>query len=148
MHAALSMGYPGPGFNPAVITRAQQNVTDTFHIAPDGAIISWDGFCVPRSFAEFNERFPDHVRRFAAARDKYDREDLVSDLNLYLMTAPPPGRFFGCQDRCQTFDPQRADGATESRFLGYINEILTNHFLTLTRKKKITPLGHPRTVSM
>lgn len=126
---------------------------EPYRILEDGHIQNQDGFVVPRSFQEFHVEFPLHVHHFVRRHMPHashaDREDRESELNLYLMTVPLTSKFRvpgangfaeGCRDRIQTFAPERAYGASKPRFLNFINSMLTNYFITLTKRAVINPI--------
>jgi len=89
----------------------------------DGRYVGHDGFVAPRDFAEFYERFPQHVRNWVArhvdrSTPKQDVEDWTQDLLIHLHCLPPNSkhRESGKQDVVQTFDPIKQYGASRARF--------------------------------
>lgn len=126
---------------------------DPYQRLRDGQLVGSDGFNVPRSFAEFNQQFPNHVhqfvRRHMGRSSEADREDRESELNIFLMTLPEGSKFRepgtngypgGCQDRVQTFDPDLGYGAGKARFLNFINHLLLNFFITLAKRSHFQPV--------
>lgn len=126
---------------------------DDYQRSCDGHIVGDDGFIVPLSFGEFYQQFPNHIHNFVRRRmarcSSADREDRESELNLFLMTLPEVSKFRepgtngfanGCSDRIQTFHPDRAYGASKARFLSFINYLLLNAFITLTRRMLYHPI--------
>lgn len=121
----------------------------------NGHWVGHDGFIVPANFAEFFERFPRYISNWvarympAAQYSITEREDRVSDLLLHLMDLPTdsiyrqPGandRSEGCVDRIQVFHPARFYGASEPRFYSFLNRILLNHFISLSKKPGMNSL--------
>lgn len=127
----------------------------------DGHIVSHDGFIVPRNFSEFFSRFPKHVRGFVRrhmiGKPPQDVEDRESDLLCFLMSLPETSKYrkpkrkgspAACSDRIMTFDPDRSFGATQARFLSYINRILFNRFLSLESKRQHEPVTRSGTLRL
>jgi len=107
-----------------------------------------DGFVVPNNFAEFYERFPNHIRqwvkRHADRSSNEDIDDWTQDLCAHMSSLPATSNYrrAGKQDVIQTFDPFRHYGANLPRFLNYINRCLANRFLTIRAERMRNPLSH------
>lgn len=134
---------------------------DPYTISEDGHVVGQDGFVVPKDFAEFYERFPQHVRNFVHAHWTHasdtDREDREHELLLHLMTLPADSKFRqpgyngienGCEDRIQVFHPDSAYGASAKRFFWYINHCLRNHYFSQGRKAISNPVRRASTMSL
>jgi hypothetical protein len=114
----------------------------------DGHYVGHDGFVVPNDFAEFYERFPDHIRRWVKrhVRKSSSNEniaDWAQDLCAHLSSLPATSKYrrAGKRDVIQTFDPFRHYGATLPRFLNYINRCLANRFRTIHSEHMRNPLS-------
>jgi hypothetical protein len=110
---------------------------DPFEYA-DGHYVGHDGFVVPKDFAEFYERFPDHIRRWVKRHadrcsSKEDIDDWTQDLCAHMSSLPATSKYRrdGKRDVVQTFDPFRHYGASLPRFLNYVNRCLANKFRTI-----------------
>jgi hypothetical protein len=123
---------------------------DPYFIAKDGHIIGNDGFIVPISFEEFVGRYPTYLRSRVRVWAPYrsDTEDLESELAIFLMSLPADSKFrmesssrfpCGCKDRIQTFDPDRAYGASAPRFFNYTKLILKRRLIYLWYKASRSP---------
>jgi hypothetical protein len=129
----------------------------------DGHVVGHDGFVVPINFDEFYRRFPLYVKKFCrrhmpiAYHSAADREEREADLLLHLITLPVDSKFRqpgynghenGCTDRIQTFVPASSYGASQSRFLNFINKCLLNHFISLGKKAGANPILRYSNVSL
>jgi hypothetical protein len=126
---------------------------DPYSISDDGHLIGDDGFIVPSSFEEFIERYPryvrDRVRLWSPNHGDWECEDQEGELVIFLMSLPDKSKFRvpglnrfpdGCKDRIQTFDPDRAYGASAPRFFNYIKIILRNRLISLWQKAASDPM--------
>jgi len=125
----------------------RKNRRDPFEYI-DGHYVGNDGFIVPKDFAEFYERFPDHIRRWVKrhadrSSSNEDIDDWTQDLCAHMSSLPATSdyRRAGKQDVIQTFDPFRHFGANLPRFLNYINRCLANRFLTIRSEHMRNPLS-------
>lgn len=134
---------------------------DLYTVSEDGHFIGQDGFVVPRSFEEFFERYSRHVsgrvRLLWPHGSSTEREDIESELLIFLMSLPDESKFrspgynrfpSGCKDRIQTFCPDNAYSASEPRFFNYIKIILTNHFISLRMKASSNPARPSNTLRL
>lgn len=68
--------------------QVSSNAVPKYTILADGHIVGSDQFVCPLTFAEFNTRFPNHVRNFtrrnASYRNADDIDDITFDLVFYL----------------------------------------------------------------
>jgi hypothetical protein len=107
----------------------------------------------PKNFGEFYRMFPRHVRDFVRRRmtnrPREDQQDRESELLTFLMTLPQASKFRtpgtnghedGCLDRIMTFNPVRCGGDSPGHFLGYVNRILLNRFISLEGKDQSNPV--------
>lgn len=128
---------------------------DPYTISEDGHHVGMDGFVVPKSFAEFYERYPQHVQQWVRRRTKgfsveeFIREEYVSELIVHLLTVPEDsifrvpgtnGHAEGCTDRIQTFRPDRSYGCSAPRFFHWLNHILSNQFIVMAKKRRNDPM--------
>ena len=120
----------------------------------DGHCVGHDGFVVPNNFAEFYERFPDHIRRWVKRHtdrcsSNEDIDDWTQDLCTHMSSLPATSNYrrVGKQDVIQTFDPFRQYGATLPRFLNYINRCLANRFRTIHSEHMRNPLSRAEPLS-
>jgi hypothetical protein len=114
-----------------------------------------DGFCVPRNFEEFWERWPHYIRNWVKKRlHKYivdeDVEDWEMELLLHMKYLPERSkwRLAGMQDVIQTFNPELQYGASEKRFRNYVNNCLANRFNTIMSKRNKNPICRPGNYSL
>jgi hypothetical protein len=121
----------------------------------DGRFVGHDGFVVPKNFDEFNERFPEYVRKWVrrhteASASREDIEDWTQDLLIHLRYLPinSKHRDTGKEDVIQTFDPVKHFGANQARFQNYINLCLTNKFRSLYSKRRKDALSQPGNMSL
>ena len=121
----------------------------------DGRSVGSDGFVIPKDFAEFHERFPDHVRRWvskhaASSASQEDKEDWTQDLLIHLSHLPLTSKYreAGKGDIVATFDPLRHHGANEARFRNYIKLCLANKFRTMHSKRMKDALCRPGNLSI
>jgi len=121
----------------------------------DGRSVGSDGFVIPKDFAEFHERFPDHVRRWvskhaASSASQEDKEDWTQDLLIHLSHLPLTSKYreAGKGDIVATFDPLRHHGANEARFRNYIKLCLANKFSTMHSKRMKDALHRPGNLSL
>lgn len=89
------------------------------------------GFCPPKTFTEFFERYPYVVRtrlRLQWSLRRPELEDLEHELYIHLMTLPPESVFRGkgCIDRISTYDPNKRDGGNEALFIDYVHLLIDN----------------------
>lgn len=114
----------------------------------DGHYVGHDGFVVPKDFAEFNERFPQHIRgwvkRHAGRCSSEDIDEWTQELCVHMSSLPARSehRNSGKRDVIETFDPVRQYGANFPRFLNYINRCLANRFRTIQSKRTRNPICH------
>jgi hypothetical protein len=128
---------------------------DMFYVSVDGHYIGDDGFVVPKDFGEFYSRFPNHIRNWVRKRvrtksSEDDVNDWAQDLTKHLMFLPEESkhRESGKVDVIQTFDPFKQYGASQRRFLNYINFCLHNKFRTVGSKFGRNPLSCQANVSL
>ncbi len=121
----------------------------------DGRSVGSDGFVVPKDFAEFQERFPNYVRKWvskhaATSASQEDKEDWTQDLLIHLSRLPLTSKYreAGKEDIVATFDPLRHHGASEARFRNYINLCLANKFRTMRSARMKNPLCRPGNLSL
>jgi len=132
---------------------------DPFTIV-DGHYVGDDGFVVPNNFGEFFVRFPAYIRMWVHKHAYWcpaaDAEDLAQDLILHIQHLPLsskhrlPGanhRPNGCRDVIETFDPYKQHGASERRFLNYVNLCLANKLRSIRSKKGIDALSQAGNLS-
>jgi hypothetical protein len=152
-HPSEANTLPSVSSDTAAALLSELPYKEGYTIDAEGRFVGVDGFEVPRNFAEFYEEFPNHVRNFV---DRHmmqyswaDREDRTSDLLLFLMTLPERSKFRepgfngftnGCEDRIQTFHPDRSYGASKPRFLAFVNLMLLNQFISLMKKRNSNPI--------
>ena len=127
---------------------------DPFTIA-DGHYVAHDGFVVPKNFDEFHQRFPHHISNWVKRHadrfaPKEDLEDWTQDLIVHMKYLPTTSkhRDAGKEDIVQTFDPNKHYGASQPRFLNYINLCLGNKFKTLHSARMKNPLCRSGNVSL
>ena len=131
----------------------RKNRCDPFEYV-DGHYVVNDGFIVPKDFAEFYERFPNHIRRWVKrhVRKSSSNEDIADwtqDLCAHMSSLPATSKYrrAGKRDVIQTFDPFRHYGATLPRFLNYINRCLANRFRTIHSEHMRNPLSRAEPLS-
>lgn len=159
--AATSNPAPAERSDRKLFVKYSGHVREPYSVSADGHYIGEDGFVVPRSYAEFREQFPTHVRNFVDRHmfgySQADCEDCTSELDIYLMTMPRVSKFReagcngfpdGCADRIQMFDPEKANGASKARFLSFINRLLTNCFISLRKQQYNNPVGRNSTLAI
>ena len=102
-----------------------------------------DGFIVPNSFEEMEERYPNYVRNWVCRRIQklpYDPtvEDWASELSLFLRSLPPTSKMKarGFVDVIDVYNPWSSFGASARRFFGYVNRCLANRHFTISVKQK------------
>ncbi len=132
-----------------------------YSVSDDGHFVGDDGFVVPRNFNEFFERHPRYVR--SRVRSLWptvsgaECDDRESELLIFLMTLPEKSGFRalgyngfpqGCEDRIQTFSPDRAYGASKPRFFHYLKMVLTNRAISLSVKALSNPIQRRSTLSL
>ena len=134
---------------------AQDGYTgDRFYASTDGHYVGDDGFVVPKDFTEFYARFPHHIHNWAKKRmyggSEDEVEDWSHDLLIHLQSLPKESkhREDGKTDVIQTFDPFRQYGASQRRFLSYINFCLMNKFRTVGSKFSRNPLSRADNISL
>lgn len=134
--------------------RRLQQKPESFTVS-DGRFIGADGFVVPKDFHEFNLRYPQHVRLWVrkhggASAQPQDLEDWTQDLLIHLKYLPATSKYrlLGKEDIVQTFDPIRHYGASQRRFLNYINLCLGNKFRTMRSARMKEPLCNPGNLSL
>ena len=133
---------------------------DPYTVSPEGNFVGSDGFVVPKNFAEFNEAFPRAVKQWVRSAyqraSEAEKEDRVSELNLFLMTLPEGSKFSepgyngleaGCTDRIQTFSPE-AFGVSGKRFFHWFNRLLFNQHIKLSKKAQGNPIQRFNTLSL
>lgn len=116
---------------------------------------------MPNSVEEFLERYPRYIRDRVRSRWTHvsltEREDYESDLLVFLIALPEGSKFrtsgynglpHGCKDRIQTFNPDRAYGASKPCFFNYLKIIVTNHFNSLWQKARSNPIQRHDTLSL
>lgn len=126
---------------------------DPFSVSKDGHYVGNDGYIIPKTFAEFYEKHPNYVRRWASkwlhkSEDDDAVRDWEQDLLLYLHYLPETSRARtpndrhpkGCTDVIQCFDPFRQYGASERRFRNYLNICLHNRSLTINGRQSKNPI--------
>jgi hypothetical protein len=120
-----------------------------------GRYVGQDGFVVPKDFDEFNQRYPHYVRLWVRRHAEKtaqpeDLEDWTQDLLIHLRYLPPTSKYrkVGKEDIVQTFDPVRHYGASQPRFLNYINLCLANKFRTMCSKRITDALGRTGNLSL
>ena len=120
----------------------------------DGHYVGHDGFVVPNDFAEFYQRFPDHIRRWVkrhAGRcsSTEDIDDWTQDLCAHMSSLPATSKYrdSGKRDVIQSFDPFRHYGASLPRFLNYVNRCLANKFQTVHAYHMKDPICHAEPLS-
>lgn len=93
-----------------------------------------DSFAAPADFADYFERYPEHVQGFVARRlpetPRSTRADIEQDLLLHLMSLPEDSilRARGCTDRIQCYEGDRSSAPL---FFGYLRMILSRHLQKL-----------------
>lgn len=115
----------------------------------DGHYVGHDGFVVPKDFAEFCERFPQHIRRWVARHvgDRFalaeEIDDWTQDLCLHMSSLPATSKYrkAGKRDVIETFDPFRHFGANLPRFLNYVNRCLANRSRTIHSNRMKNPVS-------
>ena len=135
---------------------AQDGYTgDRFYVSTDGHFVGDDGFVVPKDFTEFYARFPNHIRNWVKKRmytgtAEDEVEDWAQDLLIHLQALPEESkhRDDGKKDVVQTFNPFRQYGASQRRFLSYINFCLMNKFRTVGSKFSRNPLSRADNISL
>lgn len=134
--------------------RSGQRKPESFTIR-DGRFVGVDGFVVPKDFHEFNLRYPRHVRLWVRkhvgkSAQPQDLEDWTQDLLIHLKYLPLTSKYrrLGKEDIIQTFDPIRHYGASQRRFLNYINLCLENKFRTMRSTRMKEPLCNPGNLSL
>jgi hypothetical protein len=118
----------------------------------NGHFVGSDGFIVPRNFTEFSEKFPNYTFRWVQnnlkpplVRSKDDVLDWASDLNQHLMTISAKKRKAGKVDVIDCFDPVAACGATQAKFLYFVDVCLKRRFVSILRHLRTDALnGHTR----
>lgn len=74
----------------------------------DGHYVGHDGFVVPNDFAEFYQRFPDHIKRWikrhaGRCSSKEDIDDWTQDLCAHMSSLPPSSKYRGAwKTRCHS----------------------------------------------
>ena len=128
---------------------------DRFYVSADGHFVGDDGFVVPKDFTEFYARFPKHIHNWVKKRmytgtSEDEVEDWTQDLLIHLQFLPEESkhRKGGKADVVQTFDPFRQYGASQRRFLSYINFCLMNKFRTVGSKFSRNPLSRADNISL
>jgi hypothetical protein len=139
----------------AFATFSVENRGDEPFAITDGRCVGHDGFVVPKDFDEFNLRYPHYVRLWVRKHAEKtaqpeDLEDWTQDLLIHLRYLPPTSKYrkAGKQDVVQTFDPVRHYGASQRRFLNYINLCLANKFRTMRSKRITDALGRAGNLSL
>lgn len=127
---------------------------DPFKIE-DGHYVGHDGFVVPKSFAEFYQRFPTYVANWVRKRtrgctSRSEAEDWTQQLLLFLAALPTNSihRKSGKFDVIQAFAPEKMHGANEARFRSFINRCLSNKFNTLYAKWRMQPHSNPNNLPL
>ena len=102
-----------------------------------------DGFIVPNSFEEMEQRYPNYVRNWVCRRLQkmpFDSavEDWASELSLFLRSLPATSKMKarGFKDVVDVYNPWSSFGASAKRFFGYINRCLANKHFTICVKQK------------
>ncbi len=126
---------------------------DSFTVSLDGHYVGNDNYIVPKTFAEFYEKNPNYVRRWASKwlkkpEDSDEVRDWEQELLLYLHYLPETSKSRkpsdrhpkGCTDVIQCFDPYRQYGASERRFRNYLNICLHNRSLTMVGRQSKNPV--------
>lgn len=89
-----------------------------------------DGFTPPGTFAEYVERFPDHLLVMARSIGGYeDAEDLAQSFALKLLKSRA----------IEKFDPAKTGGCSSGQFFSYVNLCLRRHAATQWRVQSREP---------
>ena len=109
----------------------------------EGHFVGDDGFVIPNSFEEMEQRYPNYVRNWVCRRLQkmpFDSmvEDWTSELSLFLRSLPPTSKMKarGFKDVVDVYNPWSSFGASAKRFFGYINRCLANKHFTICVKQK------------
>lgn len=102
------------------------------------------GFCPPKTFTEFFERYPHAVRKRLRTRwglRHPELNDWEHNLCVHLMTLPPESVFRerGCADRIDTYDPQKRGGGNEFLFVAYVHLLIDNFCRSQFRRRGQKP---------
>ena len=98
-------------------TREAWTTDETGHLVGD------DGFVVPKTFAEFYERFPDYAKRTALAYLRCD-VDTVEDTTQTIWALLMRNRVI------EKFDPARMRGCNQRRFYWYLGMCVRRRAIT------------------
>lgn len=157
---------PEFAFSPNMIGGSSEDV-EGYHGEPftgqDGHFVGCDGFKVPRSLAEFVERYPRHIPRWVAKKlgrraTLANVDDISSEMYVHLCHVPKgrtrrnpdgtiswrAGKFYqaGFHDVIETFNPWRQHGANAARFFAFVNLCLKNKYLLILKQANQDALNH------
>jgi hypothetical protein len=122
----------------------KKETTMASHIA-----VAPEEFIVPRTFAEFSDRYPTYIRdwvrrRHFGLKTEQEIDAAVSDLTVHMLTFPEGSIFRerGFIDRIEAFDHELTYGcgydtvSTEQRFHRYVKRCLNSYYVTLDHRSR------------